>query len=193
MRNIPIFDHLGKWALALLAVGLLMQAAPTTVRAQAGPTAFFDLYRLGAGDHLRVTVYGEPTFSGDFAVSDSGEIAMPLVGTVKAGGLTVAQFRDLAAKTLADGYLNDPKLSVEIINYRPFYILGEVNKPGEYPFSVGLTVLKAVATANGFTYRGNKNSVFIKHEGEQSEREFHLDPSVLVQPGDVIRIKERYF
>ena len=186
-------NHLVRWALALLAVGLLVQAAPSAVRAQPASAGFIDLYRLGAGDRLRVTVYGEPTFSGDFAVSDSGEVAMPLVGAVKAGGLTVAQFRELAAKTLADGYLNNPKLAVEIINYRPFYILGEVNKPGEYPFAVGLTVLKAVATANGFTYRGNKSVVLIKHEGEKLERELHLDPSVLVQPGDVIRIKERHF
>lgn len=193
MRNNCLFNQHGRWALALLAAGLLMQGAPSTVRAQSAPASFFDLYRLGSGDRLRVTVYGEPTFSGDFAVSDSGEIAMPLVGTVKAGGMTLAQFRDLASKTLADGYLNNPKLAVEILNYRPFYILGEVNKPGEYPFSVGLTVPKAVATANGFTYRGNKNSVFIKHDGEPAEHEFHMDPSMLVQPGDVIRIKERYF
>lgn len=193
MRTVSTIYNLLGLALAFLMIGLAVQAAPSPAPAQGPPANFFDLYRLGSGDRLRVTVYGEPTFSGDFAVSDSGEIAMPLVGTVKAGGLTLAQFRDLAAKTLADGYLNDPKLAVEVLNYRPFFILGEVNRPGEYPFSIGLTVLKSVATANGFTYRGNKNVVFIKHEGEAVEHEFRLDPSVLVQPGDVIRIKERYF
>lgn len=193
MRTIATFRHLWTCALAFLAVGLLVQGPPSLVRAQAAPTGFLDLYRLGAGDRLRVTVYGEPNFSGEFAVSDSGEIALPLVGPVKAGGLTLAQFRDSAAKTLADGYLNNPKVAVEVTNYRPFYILGEVNKPGEYPFVVGLTVPKAVATANGFTYRGNKSVVLIKHESELVEHEFHLDPSILVQPGDVIRIKERHF
>jgi polysaccharide export outer membrane protein len=149
-------------------------------------------YRLGPGDHVRVTVFNEPTLSGEFGVTDSGRISLPLIGDVTAAGMTITEFQQLATKTFADGYLNNPRLSVEIITYRPFYILGEVMKPGEYPYEVGLTVMKAVAAANGFTYRGNTKSIWIKHDGEQ-EREVKLDSNTPVLPGDTIRIKERMF
>jgi polysaccharide export outer membrane protein len=94
---------------------------------------------------------------------------------------------------LAAGYLVNPNVSMEILAFRPFYILGEVNKPGEYPYSVGLTVLNAVAKSEGFTYRADKNHVFIKRRGEDQEHRVDLSSSTIVQPGDTIRIGERYF
>jgi polysaccharide export outer membrane protein len=174
---------------ASVAAGLLLLAtAPATAQPRSG-----DAYHLGPGDHVRVQVYNEPSLSGEFAISDAGDISLPLVGQTTAAGKTVAELRDSVAAAYANGYVNSPRVAVEVINYRPFYILGEVNKPGEYPYSAGLTILEAVATANGFTYRANSKNIFVKHEGEEAEHQQRLNPSTLVQPGDTIRIKERFF
>lgn len=150
-------------------------------------------YLLGAGDKVRVTVYGEPDLSGEFFVTGSGLMSLPLIGEIKAGGLTVGQFQDAVQKSLNDGYLKEPRVSAEVLTFRPFYILGEVVKPGTYPYTAGLTVLNAVATAGGFTYRADKKSVYIKHNGETTEAKGALEPSTQVAPGDTIRIGERFF
>jgi len=150
-------------------------------------------YLLGAGDKVRVTVYGEPTLSGEFFVTGSGLMSLPLIGEIKAGGLTVGQFQDTVQKSLSDGYLKEPRVSAEVLTFRPFYILGEVEKPGTYPYTAGLTVLNAVATASGFTYRADKKNVYIKHNGETTEVKGALTPSTQVAPGDTIRIGERFF
>jgi polysaccharide export outer membrane protein len=150
-------------------------------------------YRLGAGDKLRVTVFGETALSGEFLVSGTGKISLPLIGDVQAAGVTVPAFQEQVQRALRDGYLKDPRVSAEVLNYRPFYILGEVEKPGEYPFTNNLTVLNAVATAGGFTYRANKGRVYIKRNGNVDERQETLSPAVKVLPGDTIRIGERLF
>jgi polysaccharide export outer membrane protein len=150
-------------------------------------------YRLGSGDKIRVITYGEESLTGEFQVGGSGKVSLPLVGEVDAAGLTAREFQGRVESALKDGYLRDPRVSVEVLNYRPFYILGEVTKPGEYPYTNGLTVLNAVATANGFTYRANKNKVFIKRADGSAEEEFPLTSTTQVAPGDTIRIGERFF
>jgi protein involved in polysaccharide export with SLBB domain len=150
-------------------------------------------YKLGSGDKIRLTIYGEPSLSGEFFVSGSGMTSLPLIGDVKATGLTVREFQDAVQKSLSDGYLREPRVSAEVLNFRPFYILGEVTKPGTYPYTSGLTVLNAVATAGGYTYRAEKKQVYIKHDGQTSETRVSLDPSTTVAPGDTIRIGERFF
>lgn len=151
-------------------------------------------YRLGAGDKVRIIVFGENDLTGEFLVpGGSGVISFPLVGDVQAGGLTVEELQTEIEGKLKDGYLKDPHVSIEVMNYRPFYILGEVTKPGEYPYTTGLTVLNAVATANGFTYRADTRHVLIKRANKSQEVEYPLTSSTLVQPGDTIRIKERFF
>jgi polysaccharide export outer membrane protein len=163
------------------------EPAPVTGGAQA-----ID-YLLGPGDKVRVTVYGEESLSGEFFVAGSGLMSLPLIGEIKVGGMTVGQFQTAVQDKLKDGYLKDPRVSAEVLTFRPFYILGEVEKPGTYPYTSGLTVLNAVATAGGFTYRADKKSVYIKHNGETSEVKGELKPSTLVAPGDTIRIGERFF
>lgn len=150
-------------------------------------------YRLGNGDELRVTVFGEPDLSGVFEVDGTGAISMPLIGTVPVSGLTLPEFQAEIERRLGAGYLNEPRVSAEVTNFRPFYILGEVNRPDEYPYTSGLTVMNAVAAAGGFTYRANRRVVFIRSEGESVEREVPLTTTTLVQPGDTIRIGERIF
>ena len=171
--------------------------APMTVHTSAAPSGPADPkdlnYKLGTDDKLRVIVFGETSLSGEFVISDSGEIAFPLIGNVHAAGLTVAQFQEALRAKLADGYLRDPRVSAEVENYRPFYILGEVQKPGEYPYTSGLTVLNAVATAGGFTYRANTKTVTIRHAGGTKEVPVRLTAASEVGPGDTILIKERFF
>lgn len=168
-------------------------APPAPIGAPAGaPVQSMD-YLLGPADKVRVTVYGEPSLSGEFFVTGSGLMSLPLIGEIKAGGMTVGQFQQVVQKALSDGYLKDPRVSAEVLTFRPFYILGEVEKPGTYPYTSGLTVLNAVATAGGFTYRADKKNVWIKHNGETSENKSELTPSIVVAPGDTIRIGERFF
>lgn len=150
-------------------------------------------YRLGAGDKVRIITFNEASLTGEFDVSSAGTIALPLVGEVRAQGLTTSQFQDSVVTVLKNGYLKDPRVSVEVLTYRPFYIMGEVNKPGEYPYVHGMTVLKAVATANGFTYRADTRRVFLKRTDQAGEVEQPLGPNTMVSPGDTIRIGERYF
>jgi polysaccharide biosynthesis/export protein len=150
-------------------------------------------YRLGVGDKLRLTVYDEPSLSGEFTVGASGAISVPLIGEVPTGNRTATDVAaDIRAK-LADGYLRDPRVSAEVITYRPFYILGEVKAPGNYPYVVGLTALNAIATAEGFTPRAEQSRVFIRRFGEEQEKAYELVPDLLIFPGDTIRLGERYF
>lgn len=149
-------------------------------------------YRLGAGDQIRITVFNEPDLTGPFTVGSQGTIAYPLVGTVRAGGLTVSEFTSTLQTALAT-YVRNPSVSVEVTNYRPFFILGEVQRPGTYPYSASLTVPNAVATAGGFTYRANQGRVFIRHANENVERSYPLTVATPVLPGDTVRIGERLF
>lgn len=150
-------------------------------------------YRLGSGDRLRITVFNEPDLSGEFLVSTQGSVAFPLVGDVQAGGKTLNDFSRHLEQRLRDGFVREPRVSAEVLNYRPFFILGEVGAPGTYPFSANLTVLNAVATAGGFSVRADLRRVFIKHAGQDQEKEYALTSTTPVQPGDTVRIVERRF
>jgi len=151
-------------------------------------------YHLGAGDKLRITVYNEPALTGEYSVTPAGAVAFPLIGTVNVADHTIEQVTADITHRLDGGYVQDPRVSVEVLNFRPFYILGEVNKPGEYPYSSGLTVDKAVALAGGFTYRANSRVGFLRRDNGPAEGSVALRGTpVAVQPGDTIRIGERYF
>ena len=169
------------------------QSTPLTLTAPFGAPITDENYRLGTGDKLRVNVYGEEDLSGEFVVDSSGQVQLPLVGQVKAAGLTLHEFIIEVATVLKDGYLKDPKVSVEVLNYRPFYVIGEVNKPGEYPYENGLTVLGAVALAGGFTYRAYDSEVYVRHVGSTKEQAMPADATARISPGDIVRIAERIF
>jgi polysaccharide biosynthesis/export protein len=162
------------------------QAAPA-----AAPTA--GTYILGPNDRVRVKVYGEPDITGEYEVDSTGQISVPLAGHITADGLTTKQLERAIAAALAKGIVKDPRVNVEVALYRPYYILGEVKKGGEYPYRLGLTVLDAVASAGGFTYRANENKVYLRRAGGASEQVYSMDSPVPVFPGDNIRIPERYF
>lgn len=170
--------------------GLL--GACSTVASTPDDVAIQTEYRLGPGDQLRVTVFNEEELSGQYVVGSRGSIAYPLIGEVQAGGLTIPEFTETLQRALQQ-YIRQPNVSVEVANYRPFFILGEVQRPGTYPYSADLTVLNAVATAGGFTYRANRNRVYIRHANEQEERSYPLTIATPVLPGDTVRLGERLF
>lgn len=182
--------------LVLLSVfGLFLAACASSPLPDGGPLPADEAYeyRLGPNDKVRVTVFGEENLSGEFTVAPSGKISYPLVGEVDAAGKTVGEFQTALQTRLAAGYLTNPRVAAEVMTFRPFYILGEVNKPGEYPFVSGMTVLNAVATAQGFTYRADQRRVFIRRAGESAERAYALTTTTPVRPGDTVRVGERWF
>lgn len=176
--------------LFILAISGL-SAGSTHASAQTPSSA--ESYVLGPNDRIRLKVYGEPDITGEYEVSNSGQVSIPLAGHITAAGVTTRQLEKSIASVLAKGIVRDPRVNVEIAQYRPYYILGEVKKSGEYPYRHGLTVLDAVASAGGFTYRANENKVFLRRAGAGAEQTYPLDAPVRVYPGDNIRIPERYF
>ncbi|MCP5081984.1 MAG: polysaccharide export protein [Alphaproteobacteria bacterium] len=158
------------------------------------PTAGSDTqYRLGTGDKVRLIVYGEPELSGEFVIDGAGVVNLPLIGSVRAKGTTVQQFQQRVVDAFKNGYLNDPKVAAEVLNYRPFFITGEIKQGGQYPFRSGLTVQDSIAIAGGYTYRADIDKVYIRREGRDKEIAVSLKSRVPIVPGDNIRIPERYF
>jgi polysaccharide export outer membrane protein len=148
---------------------------------------------LQPGEKIKVTVFGEDRLSGEYEIDPGGYVSLPLAGTVKAAGLSKQQLELALTKKFQGEYLRDPKVTVEVSSFRPFYILGEVQKPGEYPFKGGLNVLSAMALAGGSTYRASRTSAMIQHAGDSGFKEYPLSATIPVLPGDLIRVPERYF
>jgi polysaccharide export outer membrane protein len=151
-------------------------------------------YRLGPGDTLRIITYGEDPLTGEFRVNDQGAIALPLAGTIRAAGRTPHELEDAVAAALKKGdMLRKPSVSVEVATYRPIYVLGEVNKPGQYPYQPGMTVVSAAAVAGGFTYRAVEDYASVVRTVGSDSVEGKASRLALVQPGDVITVFERKF
>ncbi|UPK03350.1 polysaccharide biosynthesis/export family protein [Bradyrhizobium sp. 170] len=176
-------------AIAGISAGLSVQASAQTPPS----TSSAEGYILGPNDRIRLKVYGEADITGEYEIDNGGKVSIPLAGHIKAAGTTTRQLEKAIASALAKGIVRDPRVNVEIAQYRPYYILGEVKKSGEYPYRNGLTVLDAVASAGGFTYRANENKVYLRRAGAGAEEILPLDAPVPVFPGDNIRIPERYF
>lgn len=170
---------------------------------EATPVSAAELQRLKAeaaaspplqpGERIHIIVYGEASLSGDYEIDPSGYVAIPLAGTIKAAGLTPHQLEEqLAAAYRTSKYLTNPKITVEVVAFRPFYILGEIKNPGSYPYVGGLNILSAFAIAGGRTYRANRSYVLIQHAGESSMHRYDLDWSIPILPGDIIEVPQRY-
>lgn len=180
---------------ALVALSTLGACAGTgsAPEGQAPKTADIQGYRLGSGDRIRLTVYDEPNLSGEFSVDGAGNVGVPLIGKVGAGGLTASELEKAIVNKLSPQYLKDPSVTVEVIGYRPFYIVGEVNEPGSYPYVNGMTVINAVALAGGFTYRAQEGSFRLERRAKEGVRILEARATTEVLPGDVITVQERYF
>ena len=164
-----------------------------TPNAASGPAPLGSGMQLQAGDKVRVTVFGEDKISGEYEIDLDGFLSLPLAGTMKAAGQNKMELEGIIATKLKSNYLKDPKVTVDVVTFRPIYVLGEVQKPGEYPYRSGLNVMSALAVAGGSTYRASNSRVMIQRFGEPALKEYALDPSVAILPGDVIRLPERYF
>lgn len=150
-------------------------------------------YRLGPGDKLRVTVFGEDDLSGEFQIDGTGFLRFPLVGQIKAAGLTAHELEGQIEAALDRGYLNEARVAVEVSSYRPFYIIGQVNKPGEYAYVSNITAVDAIALAGGYTEKAVESTLYIRHEGESDEEAIDSSDLVRIRPGDVVRVPETAF
>ncbi len=156
------------------------------------PTDIVSDYKLGTGDRVRLTVFNEPSLTGEFWVNPDGFLSLPLIGNVEASGRTVNEISSEATARFGDGYLRTPRLAMEVSVFRPFYILGEVSEPGQYPYVSGLTAMNAVATAKGFTPRANRDVIRIRRQGG-AEVNYRLTSELMIYPGDTVHIGERFF
>jgi protein involved in polysaccharide export with SLBB domain len=150
-------------------------------------------YRLSVGDKLHIVVFGQDDVSGDFQVDGAGNITMPLLGQVAAANRTVNQLQTDITTALDRDYIVNPKVSIEVLNYRPFYILGQVASPGSYPYVSGMDVRQAIAIAGGFTPRARTSTVRVIRQSEQGTVKIEATPDVPVFPGDTIEVQRRLF
>ncbi|MFI3189968.1 polysaccharide biosynthesis protein [Crenothrix sp. D3] len=150
-------------------------------------------YHLGSGDKLKITVFNQEDMNGEYTVDGAGNVSLPLIGTIAAKNLTLDEFENKLKGKLSPDYLLNPKIAIQVLNYRPFYILGEVKKPDSYPYVSGMTYLTAVAIAGGYTYRAKENVVYVIHASSPDQKEIETKLEESVQPGDIIHVEERFF
>jgi polysaccharide export outer membrane protein len=150
-------------------------------------------YVLGTGDKIHLTVFDEPDLSGDFTVDSSGFVRLPLIGQVRAAGYAPSQLEAEVTGALAKGYLRAPRVSVEMVSYRPFYVVGAVGRPGEYPYVNHMNVLNAIAIAGGFLPSAVESVVYVRPQGGIQEYKVRTDGATLIHPGDVVRVETTFF
>jgi protein involved in polysaccharide export with SLBB domain len=151
-------------------------------------------YRLGANDRVRIIVFGQPTLTGEYTLDGNGVLAFPLIGNVNAQGQTTSQVQQAIASRLDPDFLRNPSVSAEVITRRPFYVIGEVQKPGNYPYVTDMTALQAIAMAGGYTYRARQNNLYLKRLDANGRMvRVAATPETRVKPGDTVEVKERYF
>ena len=176
----------------LLVMSLLVVSS--SVWSQENPVAEPDVsYRLGAGDKLQINVFNQPDLTGEYTLDGNGRFTMHLIGKVEAANLTATELEALLVSKLKPDYLVNPRVSVRMQNFRPYYIMGEVSSPGSYPYVDGMTYLTAIAIAGDYTYRGKKDRVYVIRGNDPEREEQKLDVNLKVQPGDIIRVAERLF
>jgi protein involved in polysaccharide export with SLBB domain len=189
------FPKVRLWIATLAWLGLATPLGLTACADAPPPvtTATPDAYRVGAGDKLQVTVFGEKDLSGEFVVDDTGAIAYPLAGALPVNNMTVRQVEAGIADRLRRGLVTDPKVNVAVTRYRPIFIVGEVQRPGAYEFYNGITVLNAVAYAGGYTYRARNSKITVMRAGTGERKPELVNEASLLQPGDIIMVPERWF
>ena len=169
------------------AVRRVAQVVPVAVSLEDGP------YTLDSGDKLRIMVFGQDPLSNNYTVDAQGAVTLPLIGAVGARGLTTSQLGGAIAGRLRSGYVRDPSVTVEIETHRPFFVLGEVTYPGQYPYVPNMTVENAIAIAGGFTPRAAKDTVTITRKVQGAPTRMSLPLRYPLRPGDTIEVSERWF
>jgi polysaccharide export outer membrane protein len=168
-------------------------AAPVVYAAAPAPVMHDPAYRLDAGDRLRIVVYGQEGLTNTYLVDAGGHITMPLIGSVQARGKTPAELAAAIAARLRNGYIREPYVAAEIEAYRPFFILGEVAAPGQYPFVPNMTIESAVAIAGGFSPRAKRDRVTVTHTDARGTVRLVVPTTTALSPGDTIVVGERWF
>lgn len=176
-------------AVIIFALTGLLQAQESSVDDAASDTG----YQLGPRDRVSITVFNHPEFSGEYELDGDGRFSMPLIGIVNAAGRTPVELETLLVNRFRPDYLVNPRISIEVRNYRPYYLIGEVQSTGSFPYVAGITYLTAIAMAGGYTYRGKKGVVYVIRGNDPEQEEIKLDANEKVQPGDIIRVAERLF
>jgi polysaccharide export outer membrane protein len=205
----PVADNSGGGAIAALrrtmassprtyvaqvpAPAPVVYAAPLGRPVVAEPVRYDSAYHLDAGDKLRVVVFGQEGLTNTYAIDAAGSITMPLIGAVAARGRTPAGLAAEIAAKLRNGYIREPSVAVEIDSYRPFFILGEVQAPGQYPYVPNMTVESAVAIAGGFTPRAKRNMVTVTHTDAGGSGRYVVPMGTSLSPGDTVFVGERWF
>jgi protein involved in polysaccharide export with SLBB domain len=150
-------------------------------------------YKLDSGDRIQISIFNQPDLSGEYQLDGNGQFSMPLIGSVNAQGATPAELEALLVDRFRPDFLVNPRIFVQVMNYRPYYLVGEVLGTGPFPYVPGLTYLTAIAKAGGFTYRAKKDVVYVVRADDPTQTELKLDVEEKVQPGDIVRIAERMF
>jgi polysaccharide biosynthesis/export protein len=161
--------------------------------AEAAPVQYDAAYHLDAGDRLRVVVYGQEGLTNTYAIDAGGSITMPLIGSAPARGRTPAGLAAEISARLRGGFIRDPSVAVEVESYRPFFILGEVAAPGQYPYVPNMTVESAVAIAGGFSPRARRDRVTVTHTDASGTGRYVAPPGTSLSPGDTVLVGERWF
>jgi polysaccharide export outer membrane protein len=182
-------------ALLLPFAALAACADPAAGLPQLPDTERAGTYRLGPEDQVRVTVFNDPRLTGEFRVTDAGTLALPLVGSIPAAGRTTTEVERAVEQVMAERNLfRDPSVAVQVVTYRPVFVLGQVERGGQFPYQPGMTALSAVAVAGGFNYRALRDYVGVTRIGEDGRpREFRANRQALLMPGDVVTVYERRF
>jgi protein involved in polysaccharide export with SLBB domain len=182
----------------LLAASLLVGAGSLLAQEEMvnspPPTGTIDsTYKLGSGDRVRINVFNQEDLSGEYLLDGNGRFTMPLIGKVDANGLTPTELEALLVSRFKPDYLVNPRIFIQVGNYRPYYLMGEVASKGAFPYKPGLSYLEAIANAGGFTYRAKREHVYVIRGEDPEQTELKLGIDAKVQPGDIIRIAERLF
>jgi len=166
---------------------------PYGSRGTAAAYEFTTGYRVGAGDRMAVKVAGEADLTSEYVVDGSGNISLPYVQTITVAGMTTAQIERLIAARLRAGYLRDPQVSVQVTTPRPFYILGEVNTAGSFPYQPGMTIQNAVAIAGGYGARADQRLVLLTRKNATGTATYKVPVTTQLYPGDIVYVRERWF
>jgi len=181
--------------LFLVVTGLNAQA-PDQVRGELGEIQSIgaeSAYQLGPGDRISISVFNHDDLSGEFSLDGKGRFSMPLIGAVGADGLTPAQLENILTSKLKPDYLVNPRVYVRVLNYRPYYLIGEALGTGAFPYIAGMSYRKAIAISGGFSYRAKQDYVYVIRAEDPEGEEIKLDIDEKVQPGDIVRVAERLF
>ena len=175
----------------LLALVLLL-ASPVQAQEPAAEDTIAG-YQLGPRDRILITVFNHTDLSGEYELDGDGRFSMPLIGIVNASGKTPIELEEHLVFRFKPDYLVNPRISIKMANYRPYYLIGEVQSTGSFPFVAGITYLTAIAMSGGYTYRGKKDVVYVIRGNDPEQEEIKMDVNEKVQPGDIIRVAERLF